>query len=220
MISLAFIRTRFQEERVAPTRPLRDDIREGLAWLWRQPLLRFLAFLAFGFNIVFFSPGYTLILIVLAKQQHASPAAIGSIFAIGAFGGLGGAILVTQVRKRYRFGTIMVACGWCLVVTYPLYLAAPNTVVLGIILAVLSTIGTLYNIVQYSFRLEQIPDELQGRVNSVFRLIAFAGQPLGAAVIGVALQVFGVRATVTMVTCCLIAMAIATTLARHVREAR
>jgi MFS family permease len=217
VLSLSFIRVRFQEERAPSVATLRGDIRQGLAWLWGQPLLRFLAFLALGFNIVFFSPGYVLILIELSRGLHASPAAIGAIFAIGALGGVAGALLVTRVRKRFRFGHIMVACGWLLVLVYPLYLVAPNVVVLGIVMAALATIGTLYNIVQYSFRLERIPDQLQGRVNSVFRLVAFAGQPVGAAATGLALQRLGPRPTVLLITVCLVLMAVATTASTRVR---
>src|SRR5205823_11881488 len=72
VISLLFIGTRFQEERTAPPRPLRLEITEGLAWLWKQPLIRFMAFLTGGLN--FGNAGVGLILIVLAKHQHASPA--------------------------------------------------------------------------------------------------------------------------------------------------
>lgn len=219
VISLGFIRTDFQEERVPSARSLKADISEGLTWLWGQPLLRFLAFLAFGFNIVFFSQGYMLILIVLAKSLHASPAAIGGIFTIGSLGGLAGALLATRTRNRLRFATVMILCGWLLVLIFPLYLIAPNVVVIGLIMAALSTIGTLYNIVQYSYRLSRIPDALQGRVNSVFRLIAFGGQPVGAAVIGAVLQFTGAQAAILVITACLGVMAVATTLDRHVREA-
>ena len=40
--SLFFIRTKFQEERVNAPRNLWVEIREGLIWLWRQPLIRFI----------------------------------------------------------------------------------------------------------------------------------------------------------------------------------
>ena len=41
---------------------------------------------------------------------------------------------------------------------------------------------------QYAYRLAQIPDPLQGRVNSVFRLIAFGSGPVGLALTGWLLQ--------------------------------
>src|SRR6476659_2072263 len=52
VISLSFIRTRFQEQREAGApRNLRAEIREGVTWLWRQPLIRFMAFLTGGCNL-------------------------------------------------------------------------------------------------------------------------------------------------------------------------
>jgi hypothetical protein len=60
--------------------------------------------------------------------------------------------------------------------------------VLGIITALTYISSPLYNVASLSYRLALIPDELQGRVNSAFRLIAFCGQPLGLAVTGVLLE--------------------------------
>ena len=218
VISLFFIRTRFQAQRPVVRQPLRVEIGEGLRWLWGRPLLRFLAFLAFGFNVVFFSAGNVLLLIVLAKHHHASSSGIGLLFAIGSIGGLLGAIATIRIRDRLSFRQLMVGAGWLLVLLYPLYAVAPNVVVLGIVAAALSTVGTVYNIVQYSYRLALTPDELQGRVNSVFRLVAFSGQPAGAGLVGLSLQVLGAVPTVLLVSLCLTVMATATTASRHVRH--
>lgn len=219
VISLRFIRTDFQETRVLPAGSLRAEIGEGLRWLWAQPLLRFLAFLAFGFNLVFFSQGYMLILIVLARGLRATPAAIGAIFTIGSVGGLVGALLASRARRYLSFRAIMLLSGWLLALVFPLYLWAPSVVAIGVIMALLAALGTLYNVVQYSYRLAMIPDALQGRVNSVFRLIAFAGQPVGAAAVGAVIQAFGPRAAVLGVTACLVIMAAATTADRHMGAA-
>src|SRR5438067_3415828 len=82
--SLFFIRTKFQEERVKAPRNLWVEIREGLVWLWQQPLIRFMAILTGGFNLLL--SGFALIIIVIAQQQHASSFTIGLIFAAGGIG--------------------------------------------------------------------------------------------------------------------------------------
>src|SRR5258708_2347750 len=84
--SLFFIRVKFQKERVAARRKLWVEIREGLAWLWHHPLIRFIAIVTGGYNLI--SSGFILIIIVLAQRQHASSFIIGLIFAIGGIGGL------------------------------------------------------------------------------------------------------------------------------------
>jgi MFS family permease len=67
VLSLCGVRTEFQGQRSMARRALRTEVAEGLAWLWRQPLLRTLAFLTGGINFVFPDTG-TLILIVLTRQ--------------------------------------------------------------------------------------------------------------------------------------------------------
>jgi hypothetical protein len=65
-----------------------------------------------------------------------------------------------------------------------------------------------------------IPDVLQGRVNSVFRLIAFGGQPLGLALTGMLIQTVGVVQTVLICTAGMLIFAVAANLNTHVRNAR
>mgnify|MGYP000455671856 CR=1 FL=1 len=51
--------------------------------------------------------------------------------------------------------------------------------------------GPIFNVTQFSHRLTLIPDQLQGRVNSTFRLFAFGFNPLGAALSGLLIERVG-----------------------------
>ena len=64
-----------------------------------------------------------------------------------------------------------------------------------------------------------IPDRLQGRVNSTFRLICFGLMPVGAALSGVLLERFGTGTTIAVFSAWLAALAVITTANRHVRHA-
>jgi predicted MFS family arabinose efflux permease len=194
------------------------EIREGLFWLWHQPLIRFMALLTGGNNLI--TSGYILVIIVLAQTMHASPFIIGLIFAIGGIGGILGAIIAPLVQKRLSFGQAIIGTSWMFALTMPLYVLAPNPLILGILTAASFLAGPIYNVVQFSYRSALIPDELQGRVNSVFRLIAFGGQPLGVALTGLLLQYLGVVATVLICSVGLTILAIAAMLNKHVRHAR
>ena len=44
---------------------------------------------------------------------------------------------------------------------------------------------------QYGYRLASIPDRLQGRVNSIYRVVLFGCQSIGLLLTGVLLQVVG-----------------------------
>src|SRR5437016_10051742 len=218
VISLLFIKVKFQKERVAEPRKLWVEIHEGLAWLWHHPLIRFMAILTGGYNLLF--AGFTLIIIVLAQQQHASSFTIGLIFAVGGIGGIVGALIATSLQKRLSFAQAIIGTSWLFALCIPLYAIAPNPLVLGIITAATFVSGPVYNVVQFSYRSAIIPDELQGRVNSVFRLIAFGGQPLGLALTGVLIQKIGVIQTVFICAFGMVAFALAATLNRHVRDAQ
>ncbi len=218
VISLFFIKTSFQEKRVAPQRKLWLEIREGLSWLWHQPLIRFIAILTGGNNLI--SAGLMLLLIVLGQRLHASSVSIGLIFTIAGIGGVLGAIVAPFIQKRFTFAQVIIASSWVFGLATPLYLIAPNVFVLGVITAVAFITGPIYNVVQLSYRSALIPDRLQGRVNSVFRLIAFGGQPIGAALIGFLLQGVGTESTIWFCSIVLILFAVAATLNKHVRHAR
>jgi MFS family permease len=218
VISLFFIRTKFQKERIAPRRNLWVEIREGLNWLWHQPLIRFIAILTGGNNLI--SSGYVLIIIVLAQQQHASSFTIGLIFAVGGIGGIIGALIATPLQKRLSFAQAIIGTSWIFALFMPLYAIAPNPLTLGIITAGSFVAGPIYNVVQFSYRSAIIPDELQGRVNSVFRLIAFGGQPLGLALTGLLIQNIGVIPTILLDAAGMVILAVAATVNTHVRNAK
>jgi MFS family permease len=215
--SIFLIRTKFQQERVATRHNIWVDIREGLVWLWKQPLIRFMAILTGGYNLIL--SGYALIIIVLAQHQHASSLTIGLIFAAGGIGAIGGAIFAPFLQKRLSFGQAIIGATCLTVIAIPLYAISPNAVALGIVTVLNAAIGPVYNVVQFSYRLALIPDALQGRVNSVFRLIAFGGQPLGLALTGLLIQNVGVIQTILLCTAGMGIFAVATIANRHVRNA-
>jgi MFS family permease len=218
VLSLFFIKAKFQEERDPAPLHLWADIKEGLSWLWQQPLIRFLALLTGG--MVAPVVGYSLILIVIAQSQHASAFTIGVIFACGGVGSILGALLVTPLQKRFSFGQLMIGSTWIWALTWLLFAVAPNPLILGIVTAVSFIIVPIYMSVQFGYRLALIPDHLQGRVNSVFRLIAFGSEPIGLAVTGILLQVIGPVPTVLVLFVPQFILSIAATFNRNLRNAK
>jgi MFS family permease len=217
VISLFFIKAQFQGERTAERRKLWVEIKEGLVWLWSQPLIRFMAFLTGGLN---FTAGVTLILIIIAQRQGASPTVIGILFAIGSVGGIVGSVLGPFIQKRFSFGVVIISMVWVQALCLPLFLIAPNPYFLGVVAAILFVTGPIYNVVQFSYRLALIPDALQGRVNSVFRLLAFGFIPLGMGLTGLLLEWVDVVPTTLAFTACLVALSLAATINPHVRHAK
>ena len=218
VFSLTFIRTPFQQDRAAARLNLRAEIAEGLSWLWHQPLIRYMAILTGGLNLI--GSASTLIIIVLAKKLGAPDVAVGVIFSIGGIGGIAGSFVGGQTQKRFSFGRVITTVIWIEAILFPLYIVAPQFLYLGVISALIYFFFPIYNIVQFSYRLSLIPDELQGRVNSTFRLLAFGFQPLGSALSGFLLERAGSTSTIILFSFCYLALAIATSLNVHVRNAQ
>ena len=117
--------------------------------------------------------------------------AIGLLLATGGAGGIAGSLLAVPLQKRFRFGPLLIGAAWVWALTWLLYALAPSLIVLGIVNALSFIVVPIFLGTQYAYRLGQIPDALQGRVNSVFRLIAFGSGPVGLALTGWLLQRFG-----------------------------
>jgi len=215
-ISLRLIRRPLPGAAQAEGRSLRAEIGEGVGWLWRQPLVRYMAFLTGALN---FTSGLDLIVIVIAQARGASAATIGLLFALGGAGGVLGAVLAPRIQRRFSFGQVIIGLTWFSVGVFFLFAGAQSLVAIAAILIVFFTVMPSYDTVQYSYRLALIPDALQGRVNSAFRLVALGMQPLGVALTGVLLERIGATSTLLFFGVWLLAVAILTTLNRHVRVA-
>jgi predicted MFS family arabinose efflux permease len=158
-------------------------------------------------------------MIVLAKQMKATDFDIGLMFSIGGVGSVVGSFLGARVQRRFSFGQVIIAIVWAQALLFPLYLLAPNVLLLGAVFAAIYCLAPIYNVVQFSYRVALIPDALQGRVNSVFRLLALGLQPLGAGVCGVLLEYAGAAWTVALFGSCYLALAVWCACSRPVRGA-
>jgi MFS family permease len=217
VISLRFITTAFQEERRVTSPHLRAEIAQGLSWLWRNPLIRYMAFLTGGMNAAV--GALYLTLIMLAKSQQTPSASIGIMLAVVSAGGVLGALAAPRIQRRFGFGQVIITLFWVVAIVWPLFAIAPSFLVLGALAAVIYGLGPVYNAVQFAYRLALIPDELQGRVNSAYRLVAYGCQPLGVALSGLLIQAIGPSRTVVVFSAWVALLAMATTINPHVRHA-
>ncbi|MDQ2713519.1 MAG: MFS transporter [Chloroflexota bacterium] len=213
--SLFFIKGAFQAERNVEPRKLRTEILEGIVWLWQQPLLRFLALLTCGLLTPCF--GYTLILIVLAQDQHASSFTIGLVLAAGGIGNIAGTVIADPLLRRFGFKRVITWTSWIWALTWLPLAFAPNLLLLGIANAIGYIVVPVYMVAQFSYRLSLIPDHLLGRVNSVFRLIAFGSRPIGIGLTGLLLQGPGPVVTVLVLFIPQVLLALAVTVHPQMR---
>jgi len=216
-IALARIKAPFHTRREAVEHDLPKEVAEGLRWMWDNPLIRYMALLTGGLNLI--NAASPLLIIVLAKNMGASDGEIGVIFSAAGIGGIIGSLVGGGLQRRYRFGHVIIFVTWLETLCFPLYVAVPSYFLLSLVAGVSAFLGPVYNVVQFSYRLSIIPDRLQGRVNSVFRLLAFGFMPVGSALCGVLIERVGADATVMVLAGWLFALSVVTTLNRNVRDA-
>lgn len=222
VVSLRFIRTEFQAERTrTSTANLSAEIREGLQWLWRQRLMRFLAVFAAGTLLI--ENAYILVVIVLLQTMPGSPfpasVTTGLVLAVGGAGSIVGSVVAEPVAARLSLRRITLGVHWIWALLLPLYVLARNPWALAAITFAAYGITPIFFVAQYSYRLASVPDALIGRVNSVFRMVMYAGQPLGLALAGILLQSVRASATIFVLTGLLVALSLAATLNRDLAAA-
>ena len=150
-----------------------------------------------------------LTVVVLARQDLGlDPTGIGLLFSVAGSGGLTGAALTPWLRRR-------IPVGWHMIVVVGLHGLALGLValsssiwLLAIGLFVAGLMETMTGIIQVSYRLALIPDALQGRVNSVYRLLSFAAMSFGMVCGGVLIDLYGPRLTLGLVAAWICAMAL------------
>lgn len=217
-VSLRALRVPLQARRPAASSRLRREIAEGFAWMWRHPVIRFMAFMNGIDNLVLVG-GNALVLIILARAQHAPPDGIGLMFSIGAVGSVAGSLAAGHLAARFTLGQVTVAMVWLQAILFPLYTLAPNPVVLGALDAVLSFVLPLFITLQFSYRLAIIPNHLLGRVTSSIRLFTVAGLSLGPVLTGALVQAIGPKPAILALSVPLVLLALATTLYAPMRTA-
>ena len=216
LVSLLAMRTPFQEEVAKPEGGIRSQLTEGFSWLWRQPFLRtcaiLFAFTNFGGNALY------LFVIVAGRRQGLSPAQIGLLIAI--YGGctLVGSLISPRLQRLLSMRAILLLTFW-IGLGIGVYVLEPNVWLLLAGAAPLALVNPTLNAVVIGYRVAVVPDRLQGRVNSVARLLAQVGAPLGPLVVGVLLGIFSTRETDLIITAWFAAIALWATLSPSIRAA-
>ena len=198
LLSLLFIKTSLRVERPPATSSLRAEISQGVRWLWAQQVIFRLALVMGGLNMV--SAAMPLIFIVIAKGQQSTDAEIGLILSLGGLGGVVGSLFGAAMQRRFGFGRAVLIVLWGQALLFPLLTLLPGPLSLGIAYGAVNALYSLFAVMQFSYRISLIPANLQGRVNSSCRLLAFSLNPLGAALSGMSLEYLGAVATVVLFT--------------------
>lgn len=197
LITVALLRSNLTSIRPEPrsegTPSVRRDLREGMTWLWRQPFFRAGAVLIGGVNPVITAVG--LAVIVLARDEGASPTVVGVVVGCSGAGGLLGATAAARLLRRISPRTVVTGGTWAWAAILTLMAAFHRPWELALLGAALSFLAPLWNVALQTTRARLLPNHLLGRVSSVTLLISWSTLPAGSLLGGFALQSAGAADT-------------------------
>jgi MFS family permease len=195
LAALATLPGRFRPVRLGPKTSIRTDVKEGLSFLWRRPVLRTMALMVGLFNLASSAVFAVFVLYAVGPRSAMglTEPEFGLLFATIAAGGLVGGLVAERVQRRIgRARTMALSIvGTTAYVTTPAL--TTNVAVISAVLFAGGVMIMLWNVTTVSFRQRVTPDRLLGRLNSAYRLLAWGTRPLGAALGGVLGQWFGLR---------------------------
>ena len=209
-LSISFINVPLGIETPAERKSIPHEIKEAILWFWHQPLIRFLNLLTAGRTIL--SAGLYLLIIVLAKEHHASAVFIGVIFAVGAGGGILGSLISARIHNSFGMRQLLIGISLLSFLIFSLYAFAVNNFLLAGITSLFYAVDPLYNVTTSSYSARVIPDEIRGRVISLTRLVVLGANSFGFFITGNLLQYFGSKWTIIVFSCLLFSLFLMTLL--------
>jgi MFS family permease len=184
-VSLALVRASFNTAGDEPKEAtsILHDVREGLGYVLRHPVLRNISLMMALINFVTATTWAQLVLFA-HERLDAGNREIGVLFAAGSAGIVVTGLLAGRLRKRFGFTALamssLMLMGGLLVIFAGLrwyWIALP-------VWAAQSGLGILFNINTGSLRQAIVPNQLLSRVLTIAGVLAWSAIPAGALVGG------------------------------------
>jgi MFS family permease len=185
----------FRPQRNGPPTRLTSDIAEGLRYLWRNRVLRTMAFMVGGMNLASTATFAVLVLYAVSPgPMRLSEPAFGVLLTTFAIGSLIGSFVAAPLQRR--FGRVRMLFLSVVIIGAGLAVPAFTTsaIVVGASFAISGVFIVVWNVITVTLRQRIVPDGLLGRVNAGYRLFAWGTQPVGALLGGVVGELLGLPA--------------------------
>jgi MFS family permease len=172
---------------------IRSDIRQGVRWLMGHPPVRTLALTILSFNITWGAAWSVLVLYAL-HHLHMSKVGYGLLTTSTAVGGVLAVVLYSRVEARWPLANIMRVCLTLEVLTHLSLALDTKAWVAVIIMFVFGAYAFSWATVSTTVRQRAVPEDLQGRVSSVYLIGLFGGLVVGQIAGGAIAQRWGLVA--------------------------
>jgi MFS family permease len=194
-LGLALIVGTFKPKSEGPARAMFGQIRDGLEFLWHNPVLRPLAIMVAASNLAGSAVTAVFVLYVVAPgPMGLDEVGYGLLLTSMAVGGVIGSFIEERVearigRSNVLFGVVVVSGTAMLIPAM-----TSNALVVAAGMVAMGSSFIMWNIITVSLRQRITPDHLLGRVNASYRLFAWGVMPVGALLGGLLAEVVGLRA--------------------------
>ena len=175
------------------SRHLRRDIAEGLRWVLHHPAVRTLVLTITIFNVTY-GAAWSVLVLYATERLGMGAVGFGLLTTVSAVGGLVGTTAYGWITRRVSLGDLM-RVG--LVVETLTHLALALTTSARVAMVVFFLFGAhafVWGTTATTVRQRAVPDALQGRVGSTYRLGVYGGLVLGSALGGLIAQRWGIAA--------------------------
>ncbi|MET7751149.1 MFS transporter [Micromonospora sp. NPDC005367] len=204
------------EQQPQPDASLHDEIAAGVRWLWRHRLLRTLA-VTMGLGNIAFGAAFAVFVLYCRQRLDLSDVGYGFLLTAFAVGGLFGTTVAAKLTRALGTTTVLRAGLVIEVVTHVTLAVTTTPWVAAVILVVFSIHAMVWGITVASVRQRTVPENLRGRVASVYALLDLGGAALGSLLGGLFASVWEITTPFWIAA---VVMTAVTTLAWHrLREA-
>lgn len=164
---------------VAPRRSLREEITDGVRWLFGHQLLRTLA-VSMGLANLAFCAAFATLVLYARQRLGLSDLGFGFLLTTFAVGGLVGTVLAPRLQRIVGAGTLLRAGLVVEFVTHVTLAITTTPLVAAAILIVFGIHTMVWGVIVVTLRQRVVPAHLLGRVGSVYSLLDLGGAALGS----------------------------------------
>lgn len=172
--------------RVRPS--FKEELKEGVKWLWSHPLFRPMA-IALGIINALSTMALATAVLFAQEILELDATQFGLLLTAAAAGAVVGSFLAPKISEKIGQGASLFVSIIVFGITLAVIGLVSSATLVWVMFAVQSIFVILWNIITVSLRQSLIPDNLLGRVNSVYRFLGWGMMPIGAILGGVLVSV-------------------------------
>ena len=172
---------------------LRQEFSDGLRWLRRHSDIRDVT-IAAGVIAAMDAAWIAVLVLYVIHILHQKPGTYGLLLAISAVGGITVGGLGPPITRRLGPWRSLVIAGLIMAASQAVLGLTSNVIIAAAMLAASSAAWALFAMTAVTMRQRQAPDNLLGRITSLYRTVFHGSEALGALGGGAIAAVAGIRA--------------------------